>query len=219
MEARQAEDFSSIDFLQTPDGIRIYKRSIAFLLAAAAQRCNIESLSIKESIGASLLFQVKDDTPIAESTAFSLCEAMHQLISEKIPVQRVDVLRSDALAHFMTQKAKNTVELIQATCETHIPCYRCELGEPAGQFLAVAHGTLLANTGAIHTDHFTVEVVSHPFAHFRLHHATTDPLSGEFKLIASDEPTLLRTYATRKVKIVLKISTIICMFLHLITIY
>jgi uridine kinase len=182
-------------FSHTPEGNRIYKRSIVLLLAAAVESCKCGPLQVEETIGDSMLFQLPSNT-IDDDLAKKLTKAMCDLITKDISIEKRDILRSDALVYFADKCATRTVELIRDTPETHIPCHYVALDDSV--FMAVAHGPCVPQTGKIDKSHFQIDIVQEPVPHFRLFHATQDTAGADFQLRRNSEPRLVEAYAMQK---------------------
>lgn len=175
----------------SPEGTRIYKRSIAFLLGAAAFELKLGPVSIMESVGASFHFALPD-CKMEVSTADFLNATMASLIARDLKIERKSIPRAEALKVFTEKSHPRSHKLIASSAAAEIDCHCC------GDFMALAHNVLVSSTGAIAPAHCRVTVESEPFPHFRLHHAVPISATGEFELTSSHEPTLMEAYATRK---------------------
>lgn len=188
--------------LTSTQGKRVYKRTIAYLLAVAAQKCQVGTISIMESIGSSLHFKIAGvEEAISESIVEKLAAEMNTLIAERRPIVRRALPRSDAVLYFTKHSATQTLELLNSQCDSHVDCYCCDLG--SGEvFMTLAHGydSILSNTELIAPEHFSVEFLRIPFPHFRLYHAVvSSPIEGRtWSLKKSEEIMLMEAYATRK---------------------
>jgi len=175
---------------------RVHKRSIAFLLAAAAQRCKLGPITIMESLGYSLHFKLRCDESLESSTE-TLSNAMQKLVLENLGVVRKSIPRAAAIEYFTSHEATKTAELVRSHGDTHVDCYCCDLGG-GDEFLALAHGqdSILSSTGMIARDHFAVELVTSPAPHLRLYYGFQE--GGTVTLKKAVEPILMQAYAVRK---------------------
>jgi uridine kinase len=180
----------------TPEGSRIYKRSIVFLLGAAVQKCKLGPLSVMETIGSSFHFNLPNES-INDSIATKLNEAMNSIISEKLAIIKCSIPRAEAIKYFANNNSQHTLDLINSISSTHIDCNSCNLGD-SGRYLTLAHGVLIGNTATIQSNHFSINVITTPFTHFRLNHAISNHTTGDFSLIPTDEPLLSNAYSIRK---------------------
>ena len=65
---------------------RVNKRSIVFLLAAAAQKCGFGAVFVEESLGTSLYFRLPR-VHVDPTHAAKLAVAMEELIAESLPIE------------------------------------------------------------------------------------------------------------------------------------
>jgi uridine kinase len=187
------------DSYTTPEGYRNYKRSIAFILAAAAQRLNLGNLAVEESIGASFVFIVKNSETSTE-TANGLQEAMKALVFEDIAIVSEEVPRAELVAYFTKLGADRSLAFVSAQPSTHMQCNCLALGNSEMKYIGIAHHKLVRSTGAIDPQHFLVSAETKPFPHYRLYHAliADNQLVLDPTVDQRDESTLLQAYATRK---------------------
>lgn len=197
---------SSLVSRDSPEGSRVYKRSIALLLAAAAQKNGLR-VSIGESLGASFFFNVSDSKNAqslpTESIVKSLRDTMLELIAEKSPISLCKLSRSELVGHLKEYPSPKTLELVESTPDTHFLCYTVNLGVNHGPFVCLAHGPIVPNASYIEPDHFAVEALTSPYPHYRLYHATriqhaTTPITSSFEIVRTEEPAMLSAYETRK---------------------
>ncbi len=180
----------------SPEGARVYKRSVALLLGMAVRRCGLGPLVIEGALGASLLCSLPDAA--SPETAAALTDTMRAMIGEAIPIGRELVPRAEALAHFAERGAERTVEFVRARNETRVDCYSVELGEgKGGRHLVLAHnGPMVPSTAMLDPSHLALEIVPGSARHYRLHHAVPSA-SGSFELASAPEPVLLGAYEAR----------------------
>jgi threonyl-tRNA synthetase len=150
------------DSYTTPEGYRNYKRTIAFILAAAAQRLNLGNLAVEESIGASFVFIVKNSETSTE-TANGLQEAMKALVSEDIAIVSEEVPRAELVAYFTKLGADRSLAFVSAQPSTHMQCNSLALGNSEMKYIGIAHHKLVRSTGAVDPQHFLVSAETKPF--------------------------------------------------------
>ena len=182
----------------SPEGERFYKRSIAFVLGAAATACKLGPFQLEDSIGASFHFKLRNAS-VDSTVALTLTNEMKRIISDNLPILLQSVPRLEAIGYFERIEAVNTVALLRATASPFISCHVCDLGD-AGKFMSVAFSPLVVATGIVNPVHFRIEVATSPFPHFRLHHPILH--SGKFGLLSEasirNEDILMSAIATRK---------------------
>jgi uridine kinase len=181
----------------TVEGNRIYKRSIAFILGAAIRRCGMGPVSIMESVGCSFHFTLPSTHPIDPETASLITNSMRNLTQESLQINKVYLPRKVAIEYFERENAAHTLELLNSTSETHIPCYEIQLGE-AGIHRTIAHSVFIPSTKLVEANHFFVDVISDPFPHFRLFYATPSDTTNTLEITPTNEPKLLEAYSLRK---------------------
>ena len=176
---------------------RTYKRSVAFLLGAAVKRNCLKSLSVMESVGSSFHFSLNDSV-VNENTAAQLLSSLLDIIKESIPISLKSVPRDDAIKFFEGIMASQTVEFLRNKADSNVMCHCCDLGNASGVFMALSHGShLLTNTSEISPEHVNISVISEPFSHYRLFHASPNK-DGKLEIQITQEPKLLNAYAIRK---------------------
>jgi uridine kinase len=182
----------------TPEGYRTYKRSIVFLLAAAAQKLHLGA-TVEESVGPSFVFRLKKDDAAPVTVARDLTETMKELIAQNIPIVNENIPREKLLEYFAEPGAEYSLAFVQAQSSPTISCHT--VSSNGQKLTTIRHFDLLRSTGEINPEHFAVSAETKPFAHFRLFHASINS-SNELELIPSDnqrdESTLLNAYAGRK---------------------
>jgi threonyl-tRNA synthetase len=181
----------------SPEGSRIYKRSILLLLAAAADKNNW-TISLGETIGSSNVFRLSSNA-ISNETALQLMNTMKELIEQNIAINVEHVSRASAINYFNEKNMQRSLEFVSASGDSHIACNSIRLKSEGEPFRSLSHGVLVPSTGYIEAQHFLIEAAETPFPHFRLYYASHNVKTGEFGIIRSDEPRLVQAYATQKV--------------------
>mmetsp|Transcript_22567 Transcript_22567/g.32992 ORF Transcript_22567/g.32992 Transcript_22567/m.32992 type:complete len:561 (-) Transcript_22567:147-1829(-) len=180
---------------EVPDGSRIYKRSIVFLLGAAVKHLNLGPLSVEECVGSSFVFHLPKASLSAETTS-NIQQEMRQLIAKKLPIQPQTVPRLVAIKYFTELEASRTADLIKFSSDTHVSCHSLNLDGVS--YLALSHGNIAPYTHSINPDHFELDFHMEPYPHFRLYHASYDYRQHQFTLMRPDEPKLMLAYTMQK---------------------
>lgn len=180
---------------ESPEGARIFKRSIAFLLGAACQKCNFSNVKVMESIGSSFHFEIPE-IPITAENANMIEEEMRTLAVTGIAITRCSLSRAEATKQFARQNESHTTALIQSSSKATFDCYVCQT-ESHKSYVALAHGPLVHNTADLDINLFRVNIGIESFPHFRLCYAV--PTGGGFELRDTLEVKLVEAYQHRKV--------------------
>ena len=130
--------------METPEGQRVYRRSLCFLLAMAAQDvCPERHLVIGHSLGNGYYYRFDDDHPIEDELIARLENRMWELVSEDLPIVRRLVSYVDALEYFEKHRMHDTALLLKHRNESKIPAYTC------GDTMDISHGPLVPSTGTL----------------------------------------------------------------------
>jgi hypothetical protein len=180
------------DFRKTPEGARIYKRTLSFLLSAAAYQLGLNTCAVEETIGASFLINCDEGTD-----ASVVLGAMRDLIGEAADLTLKDVERTAAIEQFTKQKKPKTVKRVYHTPEVSVKCYSLHLKQLDSEFLCLQYGHLLPNVGLLDKDLIALESVSTNT--LQLFYPQVDSLTGSFELNRTPEPMLMEAYAKQKI--------------------
>lgn len=180
----------------TPEGTRVYKRSISFLLGCACQLARVGHVSIMETIASSLHFSLSDEVALNDDTVKLLMDAMTSLITSKVTIECEHVARSDLLKYFESIGAKYSLALVNGISDEYIACHTAAL--ESGKYIALAQEVLVPNSSFINPAHFRIEVQTAPMVHFRLHFAVCNIKTGNFEFAPSEELKMTQAYLTRK---------------------
>jgi len=132
--------------IESREGIRIYRRSLCFLLAFASRYIFPDrKLVIGHSLGDGYYYYFIDYLPVHESDLRRLEEKMRELSEEDLPIQRRVLSYTDALVLFEKSGQEDTRRLIEQRNTNKIPVYVC------GDFTDLSHGPLAPNSGMIKT--------------------------------------------------------------------
>jgi uridine kinase len=132
--------------LDTQAGMRIYRRTLCFLLYIAARNTFPDRrLIIGHSIGDGYFYYFDDSTQISDEERNLLVDEMSHLVAEDLPIQRKVVAYGEALSYFQKNRMHDTELLLQSHNESKIPVYAC------GEFMDLSHGPLMPRTGLAST--------------------------------------------------------------------
>ncbi len=186
--------------IQTPEEVRAYKRTLAFLLAAAAEsHPELGSINIMESIGSSMVFSFDAGASAAESAVQdgTLASRVKAIIALNAPIVQKPVARSAIIGGTTSIKSKVTIDFVRGISDEFITCNTIVL-ENGSEFIAVSHGNLQRNSGEAGVCDFVIESATEPYPHFRLRHSVINHASKALELIPVHEPKLMEAFATRK---------------------
>ncbi len=135
--------------LDSPEGLRVYRRSLCFLLAIASKKLYpSQRLTIGHSLGDGYYYTYEDTEGISTEEADALNEEMRSLVEQDLPIVRRLISYEDALEHFRTHWMTDTALLLENRNDHEIPVYEC------GDFIDLGHGPLAPRTGVL--EHFEV---------------------------------------------------------------
>ena len=135
-------------YLNSKDGMKLYRRTLCFLLALASSRLFPERrLVIGHSIGDGYYccFDPCDDN---SQDIDNLEREMRSLVEENLLIQHEFVSYREAVRYFTKHHQPHTALLLRFQSKTRIPIYRC------GRYIDLSHGPLLARTGMLRTFEF-----------------------------------------------------------------
>lgn len=129
-----------------PQGMRIYRDSLSFLLAkTAAALFPAGRFSIEHSLGTGLFCRFEDARGAALTTrqVAALEAAMRRLIARNLPIRRRKLSFADALKRFEKSGLPDKVNLLRFRNPPKIVIYECD------RFVDLAHGPLAPGTGPL----------------------------------------------------------------------
>lgn len=128
--------------MRTAEGQRVYRRSLCFLLAMAAQEvCPERHLVIGHSLGNGYYYRFEDEERVDDAEIQRLERRMRELVEEDIPIVRRLVSYTDALEYFEQNGMHETAMLLKHRNDAKIPVYTC------GGMMDISHGPLVPQTG------------------------------------------------------------------------
>ncbi|MHC6203870.1 nucleoside kinase [Breznakiellaceae bacterium SP9] len=130
--------------LDSPEGMMIYRRSLAFLLAMAVQQLFPQrSLYIGHSLGNTYYYTFADGTKPGSQEITALKEAMHALVSKDLPIECRCLAYSEALELFTQNTQADTALLLEERSEAKIRVNEC------AQFTDIYIEALVERTGLL----------------------------------------------------------------------
>ncbi|MDR1949641.1 MAG: nucleoside kinase [Spirochaetaceae bacterium] len=130
--------------LESPEGMMIYRRSLAFLLAIAARELFPErGLRIGHSLGHSYYYTFANEKLPAAADIEALEARMFELVKEDLPIEAGYIAYGEAVELFEKNRQTDTSLLLEQRCESNIRVNRC------GDFTDLYIEPLVARTGLL----------------------------------------------------------------------
>ncbi|MDD5676475.1 MAG: nucleoside kinase [Kiritimatiellae bacterium] len=132
-----------------PQGMRIYRDSLSFLLAKTAAALFPDGrFLIEHSLGTGLFCRFEATSgrrggALSPRQVTALEAAMRRLIARNLPIRRRKLSFADALQRFQKAGLQDKVNLLRFRNPPNIVIYECD------RFVDLAHGPLAPNTGAL----------------------------------------------------------------------
>ncbi len=132
--------------ISTPDGARIYRRSLTFLLEMAfADLFPDANLFVDHSVASGGFYcQVSKHNPLSESELEALKVHMRKLVESNQPFTRMEVPLQEAIDYFRVRGYDDKVNLLKYRRKSYLTLY--QLGERLGYH----HGYMVPSTGYLH---------------------------------------------------------------------
>jgi uridine kinase len=113
--------------LETPEGMMIYRRSLAFILAVAARELFPErSLYVGHSLGNSYYYIFADGRSPSEGEVAALEERMRALAGEDLPIESGFLAYAEALERFEKNRQTDTRLLLDYRTESRVQVNICK---------------------------------------------------------------------------------------------
>ncbi len=129
-----------------PQGMRMYRDSLAFLLRLTADRLFPGGrLTVEHSLGTGLFCLGADarGRPLAARQVAALESAMRRAAADRIPIRRLRLSFAEALRRLQKAGRSDTLGLLRYRNPPSIAVHVC------GRYLDLAHGPLAPDTGAL----------------------------------------------------------------------
>ena len=112
--------------LYDPLGIRIFRRTLSFILAMASKELFPErNLIIGHSLGDSYYYYFEGEKEVSSEDLDKLSGKMKEIIEADLPIERKVIAYSEALDYFKTENQQATALLLRYRNESKIPIYTC----------------------------------------------------------------------------------------------
>ncbi|MCE5285736.1 MAG: nucleoside kinase [Pelosinus sp.] len=132
-----------IDFLDlhTDHGIKIYQRSLTFLLIAAAQEVfPAGELTVEHSLSKGLYCELYLGRPLTKEDVARLEARMRQIAVEDRPIIRKNMSKAEAIALFTASGQKEKIKLLKQMKRDEVKLYYC------GEAYGYMYGTMTPTT-------------------------------------------------------------------------
>jgi uridine kinase len=129
--------------MDSPDGARIYRRSLTFLLEKAFADLFPEgTLYVDHSVASGGYFcQVTGRAPLSDEEIEALKTHMQKLVEADLPFERKEVPLQQAIEHFRSKGYEDKVALLKYRKKNYLTLYRLE------NHLDYHHGYMVPSTG------------------------------------------------------------------------
>lgn len=127
--------------LASPEGARVYRRSLCYLLAMAVQQIFPQrGLSISHSLGEAYYYEFSDGAPAHENDLQMISQRMRDLVTEKLPIHHRVMAYEHAREQFLQAGMTETSQLLEHHNSAKIAVYQC------GQYCDLSHGPVAPST-------------------------------------------------------------------------
>ena len=129
--------------IDSPDGARIYRRSLTFLLEMAFEDLFPNAkLFVDHSVASGGYYcQVAGREPLADTEVTALKLHMQKLIEDDLPFERHEVPLEEAVAYFKSRGYDDKVSLLKYRIKDYLTLYRL------GERMDYLHGYMVPSTG------------------------------------------------------------------------
>jgi uridine kinase len=129
--------------MSDPDGARIYRRSLTFLLEMAFNELYPEAvLFVDHSVASGGYYcQITERKPLSESEIEALKAHMQALVAADLPFERMEVPLQEAIEYFHSRGYQDKVRLLSYRRKNYLTLYRL------GDRMDYHHGYMVPSTG------------------------------------------------------------------------
>ena len=120
---------TSVDFfdLQSGQGLKVYERSLTFVLIVAAQRLYPgKEVVVEHSLGNGVYFEWLLGRPVTEADVALLAQAMSVIIDDNLPIIRRNMPLSEAIQQFAAVGNAEKVRLLRQIERDTVSLYTCD---------------------------------------------------------------------------------------------
>lgn len=135
-----------LDFVELNSewGIKIYQRSISFLLIAAVKECMPSAeVTVEHSLGNGLFCELHLGRPICQADVDQLESHMRQIIAQDRPILKQALLKEEAILLFEKSGQKEKAQLIRNLEREKVSIYYC------GDVYDYLYGPMIFSTGQL----------------------------------------------------------------------
>ncbi len=123
-------------------GVRIFRRTLSFILAKASRQLFPERLLIiGHSLGDSYYYYYDGEAEISDMDIEELLSKMNEIVHANEPIERRVIAYGEAVEFFRNENQQATALLLRYRNESKIPIYVC------GDFIDLSYEPLLPSTG------------------------------------------------------------------------
>lgn len=127
--------------LASPQGARVYRRSLCYLLAMAVQQLFPErGLSISHSLGEAYYYEFSDGAPVLEKDILQISSRMRELVAARHPIHHKVMAYEQAREHFRKAGMTETSQLLEHHNAAKIAVYQCD------RYCDLSHGPVAPST-------------------------------------------------------------------------
>jgi len=131
-------------YLNSPDGIRLYRRSLCYVLEMTARELFPDRrLILSHSLGHSYYYHLFRDPVFSEEEIDAIRRRMKEIIRQDLTIIPDVVCWMEAVEYFRNAGQEDTVLLLEQNNESRIDINR------TGDYVALRHEALLATTGLL----------------------------------------------------------------------
>ena len=171
---------------EDPDGWRIYRNSVSFLLCKAVHDVMPDArFAIEHAIGPGIYYSLETNGKSIDDACKAINARMQEMVDQALPIERCKLSFHEAVETFEQNGATEKLHLLQYRNPPRIVLYKCEA------YCDLAHNPVTPDTS--HLKNFTL-IPYHPGFILQLptlHHSSTVP---EFH----DQPHLFRIFQEHK---------------------
>lgn len=120
---------SSIEWLDisSNQGVRIYKRSLYFILLAAVSKLYPGyHLKIEHSIGQGNYCELRGENPLTPSDLVEIEKEMRAMVDKNLPITRRNVSKDDAVKYFEGQGRQDKARILKYKSNDTVSLYSCD---------------------------------------------------------------------------------------------
>lgn len=135
-------------YLASKDGAYVYRRSLSFILAAAAHKLfPKERLLIGHSLGYSYYYTLDRDKPVTEEEIASLKAEMLKIVERDIPITTQHISYEEAIESFQKLNMPETAKQLQYRCSDYVLVN--SFNDDTNAFCDIYFGSLVDSTGVL----------------------------------------------------------------------